>query len=101
MPGYWDVPGGDIKFGEDVSKALSREFSEETRLKIKAEKIILAYGYLSGKHRHQFQLVYACRFVSGKIKLNPKDHSEFRWVTLKELKKLKKIAFLKALVKVL
>lgn len=97
VPGYWDIPGGTIDFGEPTLVALQREFYEETGLKIIPGKILLAYGYLSNKYRHQFQLVFGCRYKSGKIKLNPAEHSEYRWVTLKEMGKLKKIAFLKDL----
>jgi 8-oxo-dGTP diphosphatase len=97
MPGYWDVPGGTIEFGEKTFEALRREFYEETRLKIIPVKILLAYGYRSNSKRHQFQLVFSCQYKSGKIKLNPIEHDEFRWVTLKELGRLKKIAFLSTL----
>ena len=99
MPGYWDIPGGTINFGENTLVALKREFLEETKLRIIPGKIMLAYGYASRKYRHQFQLVFECKYKSGTIKLNPKEHSEYRWVTLSELGKLRKIAFLNALYK--
>jgi len=99
-PGYWDIPGGTVKYGENVNKALKREFIEETGLKVKSKNLLFVYDYLyrfPDKYRHQFQLVFECYCKSGKIKLNPSEHSEYRWVTLSELGKLKKIAFLKAL----
>ena len=97
IPEVWDVPGGTIEFGEDIKKALQREIFEEVNLKIKPGKILLAFGYLNNPSRHQFQLVYECEYISGQIKLNPKEHSRFRWIEFSEMKKLKKIAFLEEL----
>lgn len=97
MPGFWDIPGGTIEFGEDIKKALTREIKEETGLKVKIGKIVSAYGYQSGEDRHQFQLVYECEYISGKIKLDVDSHDEYCWVTIEEMKNLKKIAFLKEL----
>ena len=98
MPGYWDLPGGAINFGEDTYAALRREFIEETGLKISIGQILLAYGYMSGQWRHQFQLVFSCINPKGKVRLS-RDHTEYRWVTLKEMGKLKKIAYFSALYK--
>jgi 8-oxo-dGTP pyrophosphatase MutT (NUDIX family) len=99
MPGFWDIPGGTIEFGEKIVDALKREVLEETGLKIKPGKIQSVYGYLSGESRHQFQLVYACVYRSGEVKLNPEEHDKYLWATIPEISKLKKIAFLKNLLK--
>lgn len=99
MPGFWDIPGGTIEFGEDIIKALAREIKEETGLKVKIGKIISAYGYMSGEVRHQFQLTYECKYISGQIDLEVDSRDEFRWVTTHEMKNLKKIAFLEDLYK--
>lgn len=96
MPGYWDVPGGTIEFGEDILKALKRELKEEVGLKVKIAEPFFAYNYLSGENRHQFMIVYHCNYVSGEPKLSD-DHDEYRWVSLEEMKKMKFIKFLKAL----
>lgn len=99
MPGYWDLPGGTVEFGEKVISALKREFKEETNLDIKPGKILHIYDYLSNNKRHQFQLVIECFSKNSKIILNPKEHSDFRWVSWSELGKLKKIKFLAVLYK--
>ena len=96
MPGYWDMPGGTIEFGEDILDALEREIGEEIRLKVKIGKPVAVYNFLSNGDRHQFMVTFACEYVSGEPSLSM-DHDEYRWVSLEELAKLKKIEFLKQL----
>lgn len=97
MPGYWDVPGGTIEFGEGIIDALKRELQEEISMEVEIGNVISVCGYLSDESRHQFQLVYACRYIAGIPKLDADCHDEFRWVTLTKMAKLKKIKFLKQL----
>ena len=94
-PGEWDTPGGSVEWGELVpEEALAREISEETNLEVKISGPIHLYSSLSDSHRHQFQLIYACEYQGGEIHLNPEEHDEYRWVTLKEMGELPMIAFL-------
>lgn len=93
-PNEWDIPGGTVEFGESHNKALIREVFEETHLKVKAVKPVYIYSYMSGSERHQFQIVNECKYLSGEIKLNPEEHDDFKWATVSEMAKLKKIAFL-------
>ena len=97
MPGFWDISGGTVEFGEDHNKALIREVFEETGLKIKPGRPLYIYSFMSNPERHQFQIVNECEYLGGEIKLNPEEHDEFLWVTKNEMGKLKKIAFLDSL----
>lgn len=101
MPGYWDIPGGTIKFHEKMIDALNREILEETGLKVRVGKILFCYDFPSSSERHQFQIVYECDYLGGEVTLNPEDHEEFKWVDLAETVNLEKIAFLDALCKYL
>jgi 8-oxo-dGTP diphosphatase len=97
MPGYWDIPGGTIKFQENIKDGLDREIFEETGLRVKIGRIIFCYDFPSGSERHQFQIVYECEYSDGEVTLNLKDHEEYKWVGMAELQNFKKIAFLDAL----
>lgn len=101
MPDVWDLPGGTIKFQENIIQALTREISEETSLQIKIGPVIFIHEFPSGPERHQFQIIFQCDYQSGEVKLNPEDHEEFKWVTFEEMKDLPKIAFLEELLKYL
>ncbi|MFA5026222.1 MAG: NUDIX domain-containing protein [Candidatus Shapirobacteria bacterium] len=100
MPNLWDTPGGTIHYGEEISTALKREIYEETGLTCEQKEILFVYSFMSGPHRHQFQLLYRCQYLKGDISLTSGDHNEYRWVTQDELKKLPdKIAFLETFSK--
>lgn len=95
MPGFWDTPGGSLNFGEDPKKALIRETKEESNLDIKIGKLLYCQNKVYGP-RHWFALIYECKIIGKEnIILDPNEHEEHRWVTLKELQKLPKIDFLK------
>ena len=98
QPGFFDIPGGTVEFGEEPEKALLREVLEETGLLVKIIKPIYIFAYLSNPGRHQFQIVYECDYEGGSVKLNPEEHDDRKWVDLEGIKKIKKIAFLKGLV---
>jgi len=103
MPNIWDIPGGTIEFGEKSFDALNREIKEETNLNVKVGKFLYCYDYVSEttSSRHQFQMVFECEYLSGDVTLNPREHQDFRWVTLKEMESLPKITFLEELFKYL
>lgn len=101
MPNLWDLPGGTIEFAEHPVEALIREIDEETKTKVQVGNLIFVYDFMSGEKRHQFQMVYKCDYLSGEVILSPREHQEFRWVTLEEMESLPKIAFLEELLKFL
>lgn len=101
MPGYWDIPGGTVKFQENIIDALNREIAEETGLTVAVGKILFCHDFPSGPERHQFQIVYECEYIDGEVKLNPEDHEEFKWVELSETEDLDRIAFFDELCKYL
>lgn len=99
MPGFWDIPGGTIEFGEETLDALQREVAEETGLKIEIGDILFVSGYKTSEIRHQFWLVYDAKYLGGEVRINPEEHDEYRWVSIEEMADLKKIAFLDELYK--
>ena len=83
----WDIPGGRIIPGENQLTALKRELQEETSLTITNElRIITIQDILRVPGKHTIRITYLATCQSSpKIRLNPKEHEQYRWVTLKEL----------------
>ena len=99
LPGYWDMPGGKPNFGENPEKALLREVKEETNLAIKIISPLAVTSFISKiSGEYCFCVGYLCETKSDKIKLS-EEHSEFKWVALKEAKKLKIAVFIHEFLK--
>lgn len=83
-PNNYDIPGGRIKFGEDVETALIREIKEETGLNINIKCPTNVWTF---KVKDDFQLVgitFLCEFVSGDLLLS-EEHESFEWLTSKDI----------------
>jgi len=82
--GTWGILGGPVEQGESVEGTVHREAMEEAGIKV---KIVSSLGMRTVKD--SFIVSFACKFVSGEIKLQEEEVSEFKWVELDELGSLK------------
>ena len=96
-PNTWDFPGGKLEKGELPEKGLKREVLEETGLKVNVGKPLLIFTEVLAHYPTLF-IVYQCKMMSGKIKLSF-EHTEWKWATKKDLKKLKIENYMKAFFK--
>lgn len=84
-PNKWDVVAGKIEDGEMPIKALHREVEEEIGINnfiiLEEKEEQYTFAELS-YHVH----LYLCKILEEKIILN-KEHTEWKWVTLEQLKK--------------
>lgn len=86
----WDIVGGRIIPGTPLIKNLKREVKEEVNLEIDEEsiKLISAQDILRIEGRHVVRLTYLGE-VEGEPILD-EEHSEYKWVTMNELKNFSK-----------
>ena len=86
-PGVWDVPGGHCESGETPAAALARELEEEIGVHVSScEEIARVEDPLAdGGIRCHFFVVTAWR---GEPRIVDAEHSDLRWVTLREARTL-------------
>src|SRR3989338_8718379 len=78
-PNTWDLPGGNVLFGENHFSSLKREVAEETSLKIKNLKPLQVITNYEKKIYYLF-IGYSCKAVSSKV-ITSKEHTEHKWIT--------------------
>lgn len=89
---FWNFPGGGLEEGEDIVKALQREFREETRLEISVHELIHINQHISGK-LHGVELYFRVSALNlvPELGTDPEGNilTELRWFTEKDLTQLK------------
>ncbi len=84
LPGVYELPGGHIDFGEDIVAGLKREVMEEMSMQIDVGDAFYAFTYTNPiKGSHSVEVDFFAKFIDPieNLKLNPEDHSEWRWMS--------------------
>ena len=97
-PNTWDLPGGDLDFGEDVIQGIIREIKEETGLMVKDVKLFDVKSYINKKDEFWVTIAYIAKSKSDKVELSF-EHDKSKWVTSEEFLKLKSSAKLRHFIK--
>lgn len=85
--GLWEFPGGKVRYGETHSDALKREFLEELNIEVIVGSFIVKKEFLHNEKEYCLNAYY----IESKSRIfNHREHSEFRWFTLKEIYSLGK-----------
>lgn len=91
VPNPWDIVGGRIDPGTPLMDNLKREVKEETGLEIVSEpKLVAAQDILRLAEKHIVRLSYSAE-AFGTLTLDTVEHTEYKWVTLAEMKKQEKL----------
>lgn len=96
-PGCYDLPGGNVLFGEFNMPSLEKEIKEETGLKAGDIKIVrLVTNYENGIY--YIFAGYAGQAVSDEVKLSH-EHSEYKWMGKDEFLELESAEYLMDFIK--
>lgn len=88
LPEEWEVPGGEVEFGESVVDALFREIREECGFAIDVGFPLFVTTYFTdGSNKAQcFEIFYLCRMKDSHQEMRlSTEHSAYRWVSFTEL----------------
>ncbi|MCX6783568.1 MAG: NUDIX domain-containing protein [candidate division WWE3 bacterium] len=88
MPNKWELPGGKLDAGQDISIALEREILEETGLVVvPVDKMAYFHSEIisSGKYKGlpYIILIGLVRSIGGDVLIS-NEHRDFKWLTVKE-----------------
>lgn len=72
----WDLPGGHLKGEENHKEGAEREVKEETGLSVTNIKPV---------NKNDNTHFFKCKRPEGNISLQPKEHTDFKWVNPKDI----------------
>lgn len=86
-PKGWDIPGGDLEFGENAKEGICREIKEETGLEVCNLKVVDAISRFNDKNEYWIVVCYIAKAKNDAVKLSW-EHDDFKWVTADEFLQL-------------
>ncbi|SHN28427.1 ADP-ribose pyrophosphatase YjhB, NUDIX family [Cyclobacterium lianum] len=92
---FWNVPGGGMKFGQNATKNLQREFLEETGLDVEVKEYLFVHEFLSPP-LHAIELFFEVSQTGGTLtmgtdpELGDKQQliEDIRFLSLDEIKSI-------------
>lgn len=82
--GKWEYPGGKIEKKESLFDAIKREMKEEFYLDVEPIKEIIKNTTEYPTRTIEVTLIL-CTCNTDNLKMNIRDHSDYKWVTIEEL----------------
>ncbi len=80
-PSTWDLPGGDLDFGEDAQEGMVREIKEETGLKVRELRPFDIEAKINPDGDYWITIAYLAYALDGEVTLSS-EHNKFMWVSI-------------------
>lgn len=89
-PGFWELPGGGVDYGELPQESLKREIQEECGLAVEVLYPLVVNTYTMPVEKDEVQrieITFLCKSENEdqEVVLS-NEHSEYRWITKEEIK---------------
>ena len=87
-PNTWDLPGGEVDFGESPQDGIRREIKEETGLEVEDVRPFDTEVHLFPEEGvYWLTIAYKCKASSNNVVLSW-EHNNYKWVTPEEFLQL-------------
>lgn len=86
-PLKWDLPGGDVDYGEDPEESILREIKEEAGLEVDGLEPFDVEAHINSRGQHWFTVAYKALAKDDKVKISW-EHDEYKWVDDKKFSAL-------------
>lgn len=102
LPNQWDIPGGTLEDGEDPAEGVIRETKEEAGLDIKEPSLFFYTSNVDKEKNKQFvRLVFITECQGGEVKLNPREHQDYKRIDMSEASKYQTVDYLASCLELL
>jgi 8-oxo-dGTP diphosphatase len=82
FPGKWECGGGQVRKGEGFEGAIRRQIFEEFGLDVQIYQVLQSYEIHVRKQGIIPGIRYLCLAHEGRVRLNKREFSRFRWVNI-------------------
>ena len=87
-PLTWDLPGGDVEFGEDLTESIKREVRAETGLVIDNFTLLDVIGFVIPNGEEYWRSIgYSVRVPQDTAVAISWEHDQFEWLSRDEFLK--------------
>ena len=86
-PLTWDLPGGNLEFGEELESSILREIEEETKIEVENLSLLSIFENLDSVDLFRVTIGYKTKAKNTNVILSH-EHIDFKWVTPEEFSKL-------------
>lgn len=102
LPGFWEIPGGGLDYGENPEEGLKREIKEECGIDVEVLNPVVVTDYFMDKGEdrvHRVEINFTChpKNKDQAITLSS-EHMESMWTNLDQVVDLKMSDLMKKII---